>query len=341
MNSEDEKGSPVHRIGVIGVWHVHAADYVDEVLRRSDVEVAAVWDRDYEAAVDFAEPRHLLAVRTLAELLTDSSIDAVIVTTATRDHDEVITRALEAGKHVFSEKVLAILPERAAELESLAQRLGLVLLVSFQRLAESWVPSLLHVVQSGVLGIVTSSRIRYQHAGAVEGWLHDGFFSRHEAGGGAVIDLGVHGFYLSQLFHGAYPKSVTCRSSEITRRGVEDNSVVVLEYGDGAISVLETSLVSGPNDTRWVEIYGTEGVAAVDPIDGRVRVRRADSADWLEQPTLRGWPTPVQNFLSILDEGVGYERNRDESIRLVSLVAAAYESSNASRTVTVSDPVGP
>jgi len=330
----------MHRMGVVGVWHVHAADYVDEAMRRDDVTIVGVWDRDHEAALAFAQPRGLPVVPELEILLGDPSIDVIVVNTATSDHVDVVTRALEAGKNVFCEKVLAFRPEDAAELEELALRRGLTLAVSFQRLAEAWVPTLDAVVKSGVLGRITSSRIRYQHAGAIDGWLPDGFFSPTEAGGGAVIDLGVHGFYLSQLFHGTYPTTVTCRVSDISGHGIDDNSVVVLDYADGSWSVLETSLVSGPDNARWCEIHGTRGVAVIDPRDETVYVRRSDAQDWVAQEMLPTSPTPLQHFFAVLDEGGDNSWNRFQSIRLVALVAAAYESVSGGVAVVVSDPVG-
>jgi len=330
----------MHRMGVVGVWHVHAADYVDEAMSRNDVEIVGVWDRDHEAALAFAGPRGLRVVPELDTLLGDPSIDVVVVDTATRDHVDVVTGALEAGKHVFCEKVLAFRPEEAAALEDLAVDRGLALVVSFQRLAEAWVPTLERVVESGVLGRITSSRIRYQHAGVIDGWLPDGFLSPAEAGGGAVIDLGVHGFYLSQLFHRAAPAAVTCRLSDMSGSGVEDNAVVVLDYADGSLSVLETSLASGPDNARWCEVHGTRGVAVIDPRDETVYVRRSDEEKWIAQEMLPAAPTPLQHFFSVIDAQTDNEWNRLGSVRLVSLIAAAYQSASQGIAVALWDPAG-
>ena len=328
----------MHNVGVAGVWHVHAQDYVAELLGREDVEIRGVWDPDAAAASAFAEPRGLTTVPRLDCLLDDATVDALVVTTATADHVDVIGQALRAGKHVFSEKVLAPDPSDAQALEELAARTGRVLMVSFQRLAEPWVPTLREVVASGVLGRITSSRIRYQHAGAVDGWLPDGFLSRAQAGGGAVIDLGVHGFYLSRLFHGSFPSTVTCRVSHLTGREVEDNAIVVLEYPDGSASVLETSLTAGPDDARWAEVHGTKGTALIDPRDPTVVVRTTDGAAWEQRPLLPPWPTPLEHFLSAIDEDTTAEDNRTESIRLVSLITAAYRSAGLGAAVDVTDP---
>ncbi|WP_434811700.1 Gfo/Idh/MocA family protein [Microbacterium sp. bgisy189] len=328
----------MHGVGIVGVWHVHVADYVGEILERDDAKIIGVWDADAAAAARFAEPLGLPVVPDLETLLLDDRVDVIVVDTATSEHVEIISRALEAGKHVFTEKVLAISTDDAIHLETLAERCDRVLQVSFQRLSEPWVPTMGAIIDAGILGTLTSSRIRYQHAGAVEGWLPSGFFSPSEAGGGAVIDLGVHGLYLSQLLHGSYPETVTCRTSDLAGVGVEDNAVVILEYAGGAFSVLETSLSSAPNDARWVEVHGTRGTAMVDSRDGGVYVKTG-AEDWVRHRMREPKESPLSHFFAAIDDGAGYEWNRSESIRLVSLVSAAYDSERERSTVGVIDPV--
>ncbi|WP_171041401.1 Gfo/Idh/MocA family protein [Sinomonas susongensis] len=331
----------MHRVGIVGVWHVHAEDYVTELLERPDVEIHGVWDRDEAAAAAFAQSHGLRTVPEFEEMLQDPSVDAVVVTTATADHVDVITRALEAGKHVFSEKVLAIDLADAQALQQTARRARRLLFVSFQRLAEPWVRTLHEVVASGVLGRIVSTRFRFQHAGAVDGWLHDGFFSPSEAGGGALIDLGVHGFYLSQLFHSAFPSRVTCRTAHHTGRGVEDDAVVLLEYPDDSVSVLETSLSAAPDDARWASIHGSKGSAVVSSEDLTVRVRLNDAPHWVAQPSLDPWQRPIAAFLDSIDEGRDGEDNLAQSVRVVALVSAAYRAAEAAAAIQVSDPVRP
>ncbi|MCU1472053.1 Gfo/Idh/MocA family oxidoreductase [Amnibacterium sp.] len=342
MHEDPEAGEACARdarvVGIAGVWHVHAADYVAELLERTDVRIRGVWDRRPAAARAFAEPRGLRWVDDLDGLLEDPSVDAVVVTTATADHPDVIARALRAGKDVFSEKVLAIRLEDALALEALASQLDRVLFVSFQRLAEPWVRTLDGVVRSGRLGRIMSSRFRFQHAGAAAGWLPAGFLSGQEAGGGAVIDLGVHGLYLSQLMNGAFPVSVSSRVSHLTGSAVEDDSVVILEYGNGSRSVLETSLVTAPDDVRWAEVHGTEGSAYISPEDLTVRVRRGDETTWAVQQPSEPWPRPLEVFLGTDAGGPDQARNRADSLRMVALVSAAYASAASGKAVRVTDP---
>ena len=132
-----------------------------------------------------------------------------------------------------------------------------------------------------MLGEITASRLRYQHAGAVEGWLPEGFLVSAQSGGGSIIDLGAHGYYLSPLLHGAYPASLSATAQSFTGQDVEDHSTVVLSYPNGATSTLETSLVAGPY-ARWWEVYGTRGFAIIDSRDDVVHVCTGEG-EWVAQ----------------------------------------------------------
>jgi 1,5-anhydro-D-fructose reductase (1,5-anhydro-D-mannitol-forming) len=330
-----------HRIAVVGVWHVHAKDYVGELLGRTDVTIVGVWDRDGAAASAFADERGLATIPTLDEVLA-SDIDAAIVDTATAEHTEIISALLNAGKHVFTEKVLALTVEDVESLEALADTRGVVLHVSLQRLSEPWVQTMVPLVRSGLLGEVTSSRMRYQHGGAVEGWLPDGFFDEAEAGGGAVVDFGAHGFYLTQLLHGSYPIALSCTVTAVMGRAVEDNAVVTVEFAGGALSVLETSLVASPY-ARWAEVYGTSGYAVVDSRDDVIYVRLNGSDDWVPQTMAPPGASPLEEFLlRIAGDQTAPAlalANRHDALRLTALFSAAYRSVAAGAPVQVSDPV--
>ena len=95
------------RLAVLGCWHVHAKDYAEEARDHPDLDLVAVWDPDLGVARSFGSKYQLRAAEDLPSLLARPDIDGVIVTTATRDHEAVITTAAEAGKHVFTEKVQA------------------------------------------------------------------------------------------------------------------------------------------------------------------------------------------------------------------------------------------
>ena len=340
------------RVAIVGVWHVHAGEYVDELLETDGVEVVGVWDTNRAAAQTFAGARGLPVLDSFEAVLgagasgadgTSASgvdADAIVVCSETTAHVEIISAALRAGKHVFTEKVLTGDVDSARSLEALAEQSGVSLFVSLQRLAEPWIYEMMDVIASGEIGEVTSSRFRYQHGGVTEGWLPDAFMSREEAGGGSIIDLGAHGYYLSNLFHGGCPDSLVASARSFTGAEVEDHSVVVLNYPGGVTSVLETSLIAGPY-SRWCEVYGTKGFAVVDTRDDLVYVRRladGDGGPWTPRENGPQRASSLTRWLASVAQGQSDPQNVTAALRLTAQVEASYASAASGARVELVDP---
>jgi predicted dehydrogenase len=107
------------------------------------------------------------------------------------------------------------------------------------------------------LGQLTYSRVRLSHGGATKGWLPERFYDPTTAIGGALTDLGCHPVYLTQLFLGSSPSTVSATYRSVTQRPVEDHAVVTVGYDNQAIGVIEAGFVS--DNPFTVEIFGTEG----------------------------------------------------------------------------------
>ena len=151
--------------------------------------------------------------------------------------------------------------------------------------------AILEQLDDGRLGDLTFSRIRLSHDGAIAGWLPERFYDPATAVGGALSDLGCHPVYLTQLFLGTIPDTVSATYSFATKRQVEDQAVVTLGYPDGAIGVVETGFLS--NDPFTIELQGIGQLG--------VRERRKHAQDpwrWTGQPAAAvgtsGRPRPVQ-----------------------------------------------
>jgi 1,5-anhydro-D-fructose reductase (1,5-anhydro-D-mannitol-forming) len=97
----------VFGVAVLSFWHVHAQDYASETEEHPRAEVRAVWDEDGERGRREASTRGVPFHEDLDELLSREDVDGVVVTTPTVIHREVIPKAASAGKHVFTEKVIA------------------------------------------------------------------------------------------------------------------------------------------------------------------------------------------------------------------------------------------
>ena len=157
------------RIAVLGFWHVHAADYAREAQEHPDTELVAVWDDDESLGRPGAERLRRGVCRDLDELLARDDVDAVTVTTETARHHEVMPRAAAAGKHIFTEKVLAPTVDEAEEIIAAADAHDVRLVVSLPRLSHGYTQAITDVLETGSLGRLTYARVRLSHDGACRG----------------------------------------------------------------------------------------------------------------------------------------------------------------------------
>jgi predicted dehydrogenase len=288
------------RVAVLSFWHVHAHDYAGEAVADPRVELAAVWDDDAArgraAAARYGAP----FVAGLDDVLGDDGIDAVVVTTATRDHREVIAAAARAGKHVFTEKVIAATVADTDTVLAATRAAGIAFAVSLPRLDAPYAAATRQVLAEGRLGDVSLARVRIGHDGAVRtpehphGWLPARFFDPAEAQGGALIDLGCHPLYLVHSFLGT-PDRVVAVGGQLTGRAVEDHAVALFAYRSGAVGQAEVSFVTPPHFR--IEVFGTAGTLRYDDAHGLLLV----SDEPVPLPAAP--PTPFQRWVGQIRDG--------------------------------------
>jgi 1,5-anhydro-D-fructose reductase (1,5-anhydro-D-mannitol-forming) len=325
------------RIALLGFWHVHAMDYAEEAAAHPDAEIVAAWDEDHSRGEARAAKLGVPFADDLDALLARSDIDGVVVTTRTNSHPAVIGAAAAAGKHVFTEKVLALTPNEADEIVEAVDRAGVTLVVSLPRLAHGYTTAIRAVLAEGTLGEVTEVRCRLAHDGALRPvWLPEWFFDRREAGGGALVDLGCHPLYLTRLFLGRMPVAVTAAYGHVTGRAVEDNAVVTLHDPTGAIGVAETGFVT-PASPFSVEIHGTAGSLLFGTPEPRLLVGTAGDGErsWAERSVPGDGPTPFEQWVRHVRDGTVATENVALALDLTRLVDAADRAAASGKAVAV------
>ncbi len=251
------------KVAILGVWHVHA----DEYARVSAAlgTVVGVWDENPAWCADFAARHGIPAYACLEELL-DGDAEAVVVCSATASHPDHIIRAARAGKHIFTEKVLALTEAECLRIKEAVEAAGVRFVISFPWKFRPGMMALKAAVDAGRIGRVNYVRFRNCHNGSTGHWLPAHFYNADECGGGAMIDLGAHGMYLAHWFLGepvSYASSFThaCRDEQdavLNPSALEDNAVTTMTFASGAIAVNETGFVSvGCPET--LEIGGETG----------------------------------------------------------------------------------
>jgi predicted dehydrogenase len=320
---------------MLSYWHVHAWDYTRQAQSHPDVTIGAVWDELPERGRAAAEQLGVPFYESLDDLLALPEIDAVIVDAPTSMHCDVMAAAARAGKHIFTEKVLAPTLAEANEIIAAADQASVVLTVSLPRLAEGYTQAITSLITDGACGDLTLVRIRMAHNGALrteqnpDGWLPPHFYDPEQCRGGAMIDLGCHPMYLARHFLGL-PETVNAHYGYVTGRAVEDNAVVTLGYASGALAVVEAGFVT-PASPFTIEVHGTHTSLIYSAPPPVLRVRGLD--DWIEQAIPKSSPLPFVQWVDHIQRGTRNTANIDAALDLTKLMEAANRSAAERRQV--------
>ena len=309
------------KTAVCGVWHVHAPDYTGHALKLG-MEVVGFYEPDDALAEDFRQRFDLPRFETLEDLLR-SDAEGVIVCTATDEHPEYMVKLAEAGKHIFTEKVLALTSEGCDQIAAAVEKNGVQFVISLPHKTFAPHRTLKAVVDSGELGKVNYMRFRNCHSGSTREWLPVHFYNEQQCGGGAMIDLGAHGMYLTHWILGM-PLSASSAFTVAHPGGknvdsVEDNAVTVMVLAGGAIAVNETGFVSEYSPVV-LEVFGEAGYVRMEG-EKVVKCTIQTEGKVVEVPLVDALPLPIEQFLtgSVLP-GYGME----EAKALTKMMEMAY-----------------
>jgi 1,5-anhydro-D-fructose reductase (1,5-anhydro-D-mannitol-forming) len=359
------------RIAMLSFWHLHGKDYALAAQEHPDTEIAAVWDEDPVRGREEARRWGARFYEDLDELLAEPEIDAVVVDTPTSAHRDVIIAAARAGKHIFTEKVIAATLKETEETVREVEASGVAFMVSMWRSDEAYTEAIADILDRGLLGTVTQLRIRDGHPLGVpteeqpRGFLPEQFYNVEESLGGALIDL-CHPVYLLSHFLGR-PSSVSAALGHVTRREVEDNAIVTFQYPNGAIGVAETSYVAAFTPFS-IEAHGTEGslLFSVDGIGELIARRRNPDAlrssgaggpdgklyvrSNLLGPASTGWelqelppgphPKAFEKWVAHIQSGTTAPENVSLGVELSAAIEASYRSASTGTVVLLDSLAG-
>jgi len=324
------------KVAMLSYWHVHAPDYTRQLQELDDVKITAIWDEETDRgkkwandlAVDF-EPR-------LEVLLSREDVDAVVVNAPTNLHPELMIAAAEAGKHIFTEKVMAITVKECQAIADAVNKAGVKFCISFPHRTAPHNLFAKKVVDEKLIGDITLLRIRNAHNGSIANWLPEHFYDPVACGGGAMIDLGAHGMYLSRWLLGE-PARIISMFNHYTGKEVEDNAISVIEFKNKAVAVTETGFVSSHSPFS-LELYGTEGSLLIGGPEKSIRLmsNKLDCpiSGWITPSQLpKPLPSPIKQWVDGILYGKNIEFGVEEGIQLTQLMEAAYISYKEGRMV--------
>ena len=293
------------------------------VLAHGDQLVAVANHRE-ESATAFAETYDIPRVTTDWEsLAADPEVDAAIVATPNYLHAPQAIALLEAGKHVMVEKPMAVSVAECDEMIAAAELGGAQLMVAHCWRFHPDVQAMRARIASGELGTVVKTRGYGVHSN----WGPMGWFTEKRfAGGGALLDMGVHAIDTARYLMGdPLPQSVCARiGTHFGTYDVDDDGIVLISWTNGTNSLVESGWWHPHKEglEAETEVYGTEGYARIFP-------REEPSQDY-EHCTQPMYTAQMNEFLDAIAQGRHPRPDGVDGRVIIDVVERAYASSAAS-----------
>ncbi|NLX21708.1 MAG: Gfo/Idh/MocA family oxidoreductase [Phycisphaerae bacterium] len=344
------------KVGVIGCGNISDA-YFTHCAKHEILDMVACADLDLARAKAKAAQHGLPRACTVAELLA-ADLDVVLNLTVPRAHAGVSLAALAAGKHVYSEKPLAVSREDGRKILEAAGSRGLRVGCAPDTFLGAGLQTCRKLLDDGAIGRPVAASAFMMCPGH-ESWHPDPAFY-YQPGGGPMFDMGP--YYLTALVALLGPidsicgqtgkahdlRTVTSKPLCGTKIPVEVPTHVagLMRFARGALGTLVTSFDVQAHAMPCLEIYGTEGSMAVpDPntFGGPVRVWERGASAWREVSLTHGYAAPsrgvgLADLAWSLRDGRAHRASGELAFHVLDAMHAFHEASDRRQSVASTAP---
>ena len=349
------------KVGVVGLGYA-GTTHAESFLGIPGVQVVALAGKEPERLVQLGQS---LGIPHLfddwKELVALDELDIVSVATPNALHGPITIAALEAGKHVFCEKPLAITADEARRMGEAAVRADRVLEVAFNHRRRADVQYLKRYLDEVGVGEIYHVRATWKRRAGIPG-LTSWFTSKTLAGGGALIDLGPHVLDIvlfllgephvttvSAVTHGALGRAGYGAMDRVAQFAgghagfeVEDLASALLRTDRGTSIQYEISWAGHTADDEdiSIELLGVGGGARLlvkrYASDGTLTIYRdVAGADVDITPQVhvddKGHPTVIAEFVRTVRSGDWAGHHGEDAVHRTEILDAAYESARLGR----------
>jgi predicted dehydrogenase len=323
------------RLALVGCGNI-AHRYAETIAKEPQLELVTVTDVVPERAESLAADFGVTAHPTLESLLADARVATVVNLTAPQAHAAVTAAALEAGKHVHTEKPLALTYDDARDLAELAAARGVRLSCAPATLLGEAQQTAWKIVRDGSLGDI---RAVYAEAnwGRIERW-HPSPQTLYAVG--PVVDVGIYPLTILTAMFGPVRRVVAygaiLEPDRVTRDGAPfrlvapDFSVALLELERGPLVRLTATFWVGAGKQRGIEFHGASAslyLASWAEFDSRLE-SSIDGETYERLPLVRepyrgiGWSRALVDLAEALEEGRPHRASAEHAAHVVETLQA-------------------
>jgi len=342
------------RVGVVGAGGIAAA-HLESLSQQVGARAVAIADVNEELARERAERFGIAAVYAdYRELVANPEVDAVLVCVPNYLHAPVAIAALTAGKHVFCEKPMATSVDEAREMVEAAKAHQRVLMLGqhYRYLGE--VRKVKELIAQGALGRIYFAKAGWMRRQGIPGW-GSWFTQKERAGGGCLIDIGVHMLDVAWYLMGSPPPDsvlgATFAAFGPEKRGlgswgvrdeaghfdVEDLASAVVRFKTGSALTVDVSWAAHHPDRMWLYLLGERG--GVSLFDRPLTVYTEEGGQLREwQPEVSRddvRPHLLRHFVYCCRTGARPISPGEEGLEVTRMLQAIYESAKSGRSVSL------
>jgi predicted dehydrogenase len=304
--------------------------------------VAATADTVFDRAAALAKGyAGCEAVADVRELVCRPDVDAVVVATINDSLAPITLAAVKAGKHVLVEKPAARSADELRPVAAAAKVAGVTVRVGFNH---RFHPALLKartLIDDGAVGPLMFVRGRYGHGGRV-GYDREWRANPALAGGGELLDQGVHLIDLTRWFLGDVTQVSGVAGTFFWDMPVEDNGFVCLTHTGGTVGWLHASCSEWKN-LFCLEIYGRTGKLQIDGLGGSYGVERLafyrmlpqmgppETTIWEYPGEDTSWAAEFRDFEAAIGGAGRLGATLEDAVAALAVVGAVYAQNGASR----------
>ncbi|CQB94748.1 dehydrogenase [Salmonella enterica subsp. enterica serovar Typhimurium str. DT104] len=254
------------RCGVIGLGRVGKM-HVENMYLLPQLDIICAADYFIEEMSDWLYSVNITSgYKNYQELLQRDDIEAVFIFTSTDMHEEIVTAAAQAGKHIFCEKPLSMNEDEQASMAVLrkVKEKGVTLQVAFNRHFDPQFHEVFELVRSGKIGRPQMIKITSRDPDLLP---HD-LIKRI---GGLIFDFTMHDFDMARFMmqdevSEVYVKGNTLIDPSLKNIDDVDTLAVMLTFRNGGYALIDNSRRAVYGYDQRVEVFGSEGMAYADNV---------------------------------------------------------------------------
>lgn len=329
FNSQVSKRDDVVKLGLLGAGLFANATLLPALKKVAGINLVGIASSGGLHAQDAARKfGFAYATSSNDEILNDPSINTVAILTRHDLHAELVVKALQAGKHVFVEKPLAITPE---QLETIVETIQVspLLTVGFNRRFAP-LTQILHK------SIVTRHEPLYMHYRINSGyiplnhWVHD-----PAQGGGRIVGEGCHFVDFLTFLAGAAPVSVSAHALPDNGKYRADNVSMTFTFPDGSVGVVDY-LANGDKSfaKERLEVFCGGRIAVLDDFRS-LEIVHDGRRERIKKGQDKGWRDEWVAFAKAIREGGQPPIPYEQLVGVTKATFAAIESLRAGNTVII------